>query len=189
MNVDLREARLTNRRLAAAQLEALGGEIERGGAVVLDLRSNVAGISWLDGFLRGLIGRTPERQIAAITEDEDLIEVLAIVADRLGRALYVATSPELLAKGEAVAIGHITAAQHSALATIRFGEKLAVVDVAARLGCSVEAAQLRLSDLLAIGLVTRSKIGRAYTYERATFDRVLSASRVRLKPVETVAAI
>lgn len=187
MNIDLREARLTTRRLAAAQIEALGEAIDCEGAVVLDLRANIAGISWLDGFLRGLIERTPERQIAAIADDEDIVEVLSIVADRLGKALYVASSPKQLARGEARAVGHVTGAQQEALNAIPFGVKSTVVEIASRLGCTVEAAQLRLSDLLAVGLVTRGKIGRAYAYERAKFDRALAASRVRLKQIEIVA--
>jgi predicted site-specific integrase-resolvase len=99
IRLDYREAALVNRLVAqrdlANALEAIGTAT---GDVVVDIGSNVATTSWVDGFLAPLVASTG-RRVTVIADSNVTLSHIERVFQARGRRIEVARNEEDAAHG------------------------------------------------------------------------------------------
>ena len=161
--IDLRSGTLANRAHASSSLEELGaGSLSAG--LVLNFNENIATMSWLDGYLTPIVSDATAATVVVLCRLEDTREHIDAILKRRGLAVLAAEGEEQFYSGIFDILGDATAEQRQAFeAVTRIGEA-SVAEIAEVLVLSIEAAQQRLSDLLAKRLVARKREGRAFVY-------------------------
>jgi hypothetical protein len=168
MRIDLTATALANRQSAEQKATETLEEMARLGdsTALLLFGESIATVSWLDGFLCTLLqSEQVAVQVAVVTSLEDTREHIDMTLRRRNLAVLSCFDDASLSAGDVTVLGDVSATNNDAFAIVRDGGEVLVADVAAKLHISIEAAQQRLMSLVALRLISRSKIGKAYAYQ------------------------
>jgi predicted transcriptional regulator len=104
-------------------------------------------------------------QVVVLTSLDDTREHIDLTLRRRHQAVLSSFDIASLSSGDVTVLGDVSEANREAFTIVRDGGEVLVQDVASKLHITIEAAQLRLKELLQLRLISRTRVGKAYAYQ------------------------